>query len=154
MSNIKNTVDKVADKQVKIRKYIVEAPEPKSGQKVSTGGIREKGKMTAQFKNPVPYEEFKLAPSKMVPTNTKRNVKQNADGIIYCEFGKKFLWFVWKNFGEQVVGAWLQEKGQELVQAITEQFKHSQEPDIIDITEEEVRVVPFRVKRATNVVQG
>ena len=32
-------------------KYIVEAPEPKKGQKVSSGGIRENGKLASQFKN-------------------------------------------------------------------------------------------------------
>ena len=37
-------------------KYIVEAPEPKKGQKVSSGGIRENGKLATQFKNPVPYK--------------------------------------------------------------------------------------------------
>lgn len=38
-----------------MQKYIVEVPAPKEGQKVSTGGIRENGKMAAQFTNPIPY---------------------------------------------------------------------------------------------------
>ena len=47
----------------KIAKYIVEAPEPKKGQKVSSGGIRENGKLATQFKNPVPYKEPALPPT-------------------------------------------------------------------------------------------
>lgn len=39
--------------ETKMAKYIVEAPEPKKGQKVSSGGIRENGKLASQFKNPV-----------------------------------------------------------------------------------------------------
>lgn len=44
-------------------KYIVEAPEPKKSQKVSSGGIRENGKLVTQFKNPVPYKEPTLPPT-------------------------------------------------------------------------------------------
>lgn len=44
-------------KDITIRKYIVEAPAPKKGQTVSSGGIREKGKLSSQFKNPIPYTE-------------------------------------------------------------------------------------------------
>ena len=40
--------------EIKMAKYIVEAPEPEEGQKVSSGGIRENGKLVTQFKNPVP----------------------------------------------------------------------------------------------------
>ena len=141
MSKTSNTVNKVSNEQVKMRKYIVEAPEPKAGQKVSTGGIREKGKMAVPFKNPVPYEEPKTATTKMIPANAKSNVPQKADNTIYWDLGKYFLGFVWRNFGEPVVGAWLQEKGQEIVQSITEQPKQSQEPEIIDVPEEDVRVV-------------
>lgn len=39
------------------RYYIVEAPVPLKGQVVSSGGIRENGRIAVQFKNPVPYEE-------------------------------------------------------------------------------------------------
>lgn len=49
--------------EIKMAKYIVEAPEPKKGQKVSSGGIRENGKLASQFKNPVPYKEPPLPPA-------------------------------------------------------------------------------------------
>ena len=51
----RNTVNNM--EEIKMVKYIVEAPEPKNGQKVSSGGIRENGKLASQFKNPVPYKE-------------------------------------------------------------------------------------------------
>ena len=55
-----NTTNK---EETKMAKYIVEAPEPKKGQKVSSGGIRENGKLATQFKNPVPYKEPTLPPT-------------------------------------------------------------------------------------------
>jgi hypothetical protein len=42
---------------MKNQKYIVEAPIPKPGQTVSSGGIREKGRITVQYSNPIPYKE-------------------------------------------------------------------------------------------------
>ena len=81
------------------RKYIVEAPEPKIGQKVSTGGIREKGKMAVPFKNPVPYEEPETSTTKMVPVSTK-NISKKEDKTIYWEAGKYFLGLVWKVTGK------------------------------------------------------
>ena len=161
MNKTSSTVNKASKDQVKMRKYIVEAPEPKAGQKVSTGGIREKGKMAVPFKNPVPYEEPNTSTTKMVPATTK-NVPKKADNTIYWEVGKYFLGFVWKNFGEPVVGAWLQEKGQEFSRVITEQPKHLQESEIIDIPEENIRVVvenddkvvQFPTNRSMNSVHG
>lgn len=41
----------------KMKKYIVEAPEPGPGEKLSSGGIRKNGKMVVTFKNARPYEE-------------------------------------------------------------------------------------------------
>lgn len=46
-----------------MQKYIVEVKAPKEGQKVSTGGIRENGKMAAQFTNPIPYIEPEYHPT-------------------------------------------------------------------------------------------
>ena len=57
----RNTVNNM--EEIKMVKYIVEAPEPKNGQKVSSGGIRENGKLASQFKNPVPYKEPTLPPA-------------------------------------------------------------------------------------------
>lgn len=40
-----------------MEKYIVEAPEIKTGQILSSGGIRENGKMVCQYKNPIPFTD-------------------------------------------------------------------------------------------------
>ena len=40
-------------------KYIVDAPEVKKGEELSSGGIRAKGKLVAQYTNPTPYVEPK-----------------------------------------------------------------------------------------------
>ena len=39
------------------KKYIVEGPVPKNGQELSSGGVRENGKMVEMFSNPVPYTQ-------------------------------------------------------------------------------------------------
>lgn len=56
-------------KDITIRKYIVEAPEPKKGQTVSSGGIREKGKLSSQFMNPIPY----TGPTQASSVNTQKS---------------------------------------------------------------------------------
>ena len=38
-------------------KYIVDAPEVKSGEELSSGGIRRNGRIVAQYRNPTPYNE-------------------------------------------------------------------------------------------------
>ena len=50
-------------KEETMQKYIVEVKAPKKGQKVSTGGVRENGKMAAQFTNPIPYIEPEYFPA-------------------------------------------------------------------------------------------
>lgn len=52
MPNSRKTTNQ---EEIKMRKLIVEAPELKEGQSDSSGGIRENGKMSVQYKNPVPY---------------------------------------------------------------------------------------------------
>ena len=38
-------------------KYVVDAPKLEKGQNIGAGGVRRKGKMVSQFKNPVPLEQ-------------------------------------------------------------------------------------------------
>ena len=77
--------------ETKMAKYIVEAPEPKKGQKVSSGGIRENGKLASQFKNPVPYKEQARA---------RRN-----------EAGMYLLGLAWQEFGEPLLRSSLRKLG-------------------------------------------
>ena len=51
----------------KMRKYVVEAPELKPGQKLCSGGIKtEDGKFTNLYKNPVPYSEPPKIPTRRI----------------------------------------------------------------------------------------
>ena len=67
-------INKTNQEEVKMRKLIVEAPELKEGQTDSSGGIRENGKISVQYKNPVPYVEPKLPPATPQRTYTRKDM--------------------------------------------------------------------------------
>lgn len=102
MAKAKNTTTN-SKEEIKMRKYIVEAPEPKEGQKVSSGGIRKNGKLTSQFKNPVPYEEPTLPPTIITQrTNTELVCKKQGrahrnERLMY------FIDLVWQEVGEPIL---------------------------------------------------
>lgn len=141
MNDVSIKTNTVVNGQNKMRKYVVEAPEPKPGQKLSSGGIREKGKMVVVYKNPVPLEETGTIKVNKMPVRVNQKVNKKADNTVYWEISKYFLEFVWRNFGERVVGAWLQEKGDKIAEAILDQQKEPKEPPIIDVEENDVVVM-------------
>jgi hypothetical protein len=55
-----------------LKKYLVDGPELKDGQKLSSGGIRENGRIVKMYSNPVPYSE-KRESSSMVANVTTDN---------------------------------------------------------------------------------
>ena len=113
--------------ETKMAKYIVEAPEPKKGQKVSSGGIRENGKLASQFKNPVPYKEQARA---------RRN-----------EAGMYLLGLAWQEFGEPLFRSSLRKLGNTIINKIecpSEQpAPHivSPNPVVIDVEADEIETV-------------
>ena len=113
--------------ETKMAKYIVEAPEPKKGQKVSSGGIRENGKLASQFKNPVPYKEQARA---------RRN-----------EAGMYLLGLAWQEFGEPLLRSSLRKLGNTIINKIecpSEQpAPHivSPKPIVIDVEADEIETV-------------
>ena len=113
--------------ETKMAKYIVEAPEPKKGQKVSSGGIRENGKLASQFKNPVPYKEQARA---------RRN-----------EAGMYLLGLAWQEFGEPLLRSSLHKLGNTIINKIecpSEQpAPHivSPNPVVIDVEADEIETV-------------
>lgn len=113
--------------ETKMAKYIVEAPEPKKGQKVSSGGIRENGKLASQFKNPVPYKEQARA---------RRN-----------EAGMYLLGLAWQEFGEPLLRSSLRKLGNTIINKIecpSEQpTPHivSPNPVVIDVEADEIETV-------------
>ena len=113
--------------ETKMAKYIVEAPEPKKGQKVSSGGIRENGKLASQFKNPVPYKEQARA---------RRN-----------EAGMYLLGLAWQEFGEPLLRSSLRKLGNTIINKIecpSEQpAPHivSPNPVVIDVEADEIETI-------------
>lgn len=113
--------------ETKMAKYIVEAPEPKKGQKVSSGGIRGNGKLASQFKNPVPYKEQARA---------RRN-----------EAGMYLLGLAWQEFGEPLLRSSLRKLGNTIINKIecpSEQpAPHivSPNPVVIDVEADEIETV-------------
>ena len=88
----------------KTQKYIVEAPMPDKGQLPSSGGIRENGKLTAQYKNPVPYTDPDSCPSK--PLTTPKSIAHNGDLNDICKyFGKELSEIIWVELGKPFLKA-------------------------------------------------
>ena len=113
--------------ETKMATYNDEAPEPKKGQKVSSGGIRENGKLASQFKNPVPYKEQARA---------RRN-----------EAGMYLLGLAWQEFGEPLLRSSLRKLGNTIINKIecpSEQpAPHivSPNPVVIDVEADEIETV-------------
>lgn len=113
--------------ETKMAKYIVEAPEPKKGQKVSSGGIRENGKLASQFKNPVPYKEQARA---------RRN-----------EAGMYLLGLAWQEFGKPLLRSSLRKLGNTIINKIECPSKQpaphivSPNPVVIDVEADEIETV-------------
>ena len=122
---------------IRMERFIVEAPEPKKGQKISSGGIRENGKLVTQFKNPVPCKE-------------KRN-----------NIGTYLLRLAWEELGEPVLRSSLNNLGDvfiDKIKSLAKQAKHhkpSTKPEVSDVAPEEIepmyesdKVVRFSSKKA------
>ena len=120
----------VTSEKTRTRRYIVEAPEPKKGQKVSSGGIRENGKLAAQFKNPVPYEEPTL------PVSVKKAVD------LAWDCGSEILVYLWTDYLSPIFQAKVHELGVRAVEAIEEKgrraYDRSNSEKIIDVDSVEV----------------
>lgn len=132
--------------ELPMKKYIVEAPEPKRGQKLSSGGIRENGKIAVQFKNPHPYSEPLDAASLVkAPDNAQlidRAKRQNQRH----QTGMYLFSIVWQELGEPLVRFGLQELKHKIISK-TESASQDQStiaypenPHIIDIEPDDIRI--------------
>ncbi|MBR4605644.1 MAG: hypothetical protein IKO41_05395 [Lachnospiraceae bacterium] len=98
-----------------MKKYIVEAPEPKKGQKASSGGIRENGKLASQFKNPIPYEEpirsandiSKIAGAELIRREQARAGRNEVKMYLFS--------LVWQEIGEPLFCAGLRRLGDKII---------------------------------------
>lgn len=75
----------VRENRAEMQKFIVEAPRPQNGQKASSGGIRENGRLASQYKNPVPYYETTTESydiKSVLIQGIKKWISENSDDII------------------------------------------------------------------------
>ena len=98
-----NSTKNTNQKEIKMRKLIVEAPELKEGQTDSSGGIRENGRISVQYKNPVPYVEPTMPPAVPQKVYTRKDMlKDQAKdfaldidtdivSVLWYEYGRPFL---------------------------------------------------------------
>ena len=132
---------------IKMAKYIVEAPEPKKGQKVSSGGIRENGKLASQFKNPVPYKEPTLPPAAVAQKQNPELVLKEQARARRNEVGVYLLGIVWQEFGEPLLRSGLHKLCNKIIDKIETPFNHpiqhlpSPEPEIIDVEADEIETI-------------
>lgn len=132
----------VTSEKTRTRRYIVEAPEPKKGQKVSSGGIRENGKLAAQFKNPVPYEEPTLPVSVKKPRVSKKDEFKKQAVDLAWDCGSEILVYLWTDYLSPIFQAKVHELGVRAVEAIEEKgrraYDRSNSEKIIDVDSVEV----------------
>lgn len=133
--------------ETKMAKYIVEAPEPKKGQKVSSGGIRENGKLATQFKNPVPYKEPTLPPAVVTQKPNTELIRKEKSRARRNEAGMYLLSLAWQEFGEPLLRSGLRKLGNSIIDKIEDLYdkptQHfpSQDPVVIDVEADEIESV-------------
>ena len=133
--------------EIKMAKYIVEAPEPKKGQKVSSGGIRENGKLATQFKNPVPYKEPTMPPAVMAQKPNAELIRREQARARRNEAGMYLLSLAWQEFGEPLLRSGLRKLGNSIIDKIEGSYDQptqhvtSQDPVIIDVEADEIETV-------------
>lgn len=108
-------VNKANQEEVKMRKLIVEAPELKEGQTDSSGGIRENGKISVQYKNPIPYEEPKLTPAAPQNTYTRKDMLIDRSKDLAMDVGTDIVSMLWYEYGRPFFKAKLHQLGQKAV---------------------------------------
>ena len=139
-----NTTNK---EETKMAKYIVEAPEPKKGQKVSSGGIRENGKLATQFNNPVPYKEPTLPPTVVNRRANTELVRKEQARARRNEAGMYLLSLAWQEFGEPLLRSGLRKLGNSIIDKIEGPYEQptqhipSQDPVVIDVEADEIETV-------------
>lgn len=115
MKNIvPNTIIK-QDEESKMRKLIVEAPELKEGQIDSSGGIRENGKISVQYKNPVPYVEPTFPPTVPQKSYTRKDILKDQAKDFAMDIGTDIIAMLWYEYGRPYLQAKLHQLGKKAI---------------------------------------
>lgn len=119
-------ISKTNQEEVKMRKLIVEAPELKEGQTDSSGGIRENGKISVQYKNPIPYVEPKLPPAATQRTYTRKDMLKDQAKDFAMDAGTDLISMIWYEYGRPFIQAKLHQLGQKAIAYLESPTKTSQ----------------------------
>lgn len=125
MNNI-TSITKTNQEEVKMRKLIVEAPELKEGQTDSSGGIRENGKISVQYKNPVPYVEPKLPSTTPQRAYTRKDMLKDQAKDFVIDVGTDLISMIWYEYGRPFIQAKLHQLGQKAIAYLETPTKSSQ----------------------------
>lgn len=138
---MKKTVVDTETHTTKIRKYIVEAPEPAKGQTASSGGIRsENGKLAAQYKNPVPYQEPTQPPAVPARQYTRRDEVKAWAADQAIGVGQDLFGMFLNEVALPFIQTKLHQLGEKAVNSLTgADMHHSPEPVIIDVDPADLR---------------
>lgn len=152
-----NTNGKQLKEETKMKRYIVEAPEPEKGQEASSGGIRDGGRMASQFKNPIPYEEPVLPPTvRTQPTNGEVTRKEQARAFT-DKAGRYLLGIAWQELGEPILRSELRMIRNKAIKKIKASIHDDGRisPEVIDVEEDRIiitsddeKIVPFHRRKA------
>ena len=111
--------------------YIVEAPELKPGQYISSGGVRENGKMVSQYKNPIPYKslhsELDIIPHSTISPAGNGRSKELLHNVLF-----DLLETTWIEYGLPLISAKLKLLSQKAVQQLSRNSPDSNHRVIID----------------------
>lgn len=101
-------------------KVIVEAPLPKKGQKLSSGGVRENGKIASQYKHPQRYIE---TPKKSVVKPASSVYKEKVKAYVANEaldvIGTT-AHMAFDDVGKRVLHKWFQMAADRIIDAMTD----------------------------------
>lgn len=138
---MKKTVVNTETRTTKTRKYIVEAPEPTEGQTASSGGIRgENGKLAAQYKNPIPYQEPTQSPAVPAWQNTRRDEVKAWAADQAIGVGQDLLTLFWNETALPFIQAKFHQLGEKAVNSLTGADKQRpHEQVIIDVDPADLR---------------
>lgn len=100
-------------------RYIVEAPRPTQGQVMSSGGLREKGRLVSQYKNPVPY--YPLQEKQIVYVSNRRS----------SDIGSTIGRVLWEELVVPIVRDGLNRLADKVVEAIFEPPKKTKATHVI-----------------------
>jgi hypothetical protein len=130
-----------------MRKLIVEAPELKEGQIDSSGGIRENGRISVQYKNPVPYVEPKMPPAVSQKVYTQKDMLKDQAKNFALNVGTDIVTILWYEYGRPFLQAKLHQLGLRAITYLESPSKTSQMitnqetkvPSIIDANNVEIQ---------------